>query len=117
MFPRSPTWRAASVGAPCVFPKGLKCDPAEAQPEDRSPPALSTESGAQDHDLSKYCSLDVEAPLRPGVKALQFAGNCDFRARSALGEGHRATCTMIALEYRHGLADIEPTEQVHIGEI
>lgn len=42
MFPRSPTWRDASVGAPCASLEGLKCDPAEAQPEDRSPPVLST---------------------------------------------------------------------------
>jgi hypothetical protein len=45
MFPKSPTWRALSVGAPCVCSNGLKCEPAETQPLLRSPSALSVVSG------------------------------------------------------------------------
>lgn len=58
-------------------------------------------------------SLDVEAPLCSGVKALQFADDRDLRCGGALDEGHRAACTMVALEDRDGLADIGLTEQVH----
>lgn len=59
-------------------------------------------------------SLNVKSPLRPGVKPLQSAGDRDLRCGGALDEGHRAACTMIALEDRHGLADIGPSEQGHV---
>ena len=51
MLPRSPTWRDVSLGAPCILLKGLKCDPAEAHPEDRSPPVLFNCSGTASNVL------------------------------------------------------------------
>lgn len=49
MFPKSPTCRSESVGAPCVFAKGLKCAPAEVQPFVASPRALWREDASHQY--------------------------------------------------------------------
>ena len=91
MFPRSPTCRAVSFGAPCVFPYGLKWLPADRHPPLRSPDTLSRQSALQQPDKDRqFCALDMESARGVGVETFDVSGDLHGLSRCGLLEGHGA---------------------------